>query len=111
MAHKTAFSATNHRGILLPKLSGLDINYAKFVLEPIFRRTKKGRMDGNGENKYTSLPPFMITDVEFDVPVSVDGSFNLAAQKEITAIYTTIEQYKQEVPEKLNSLIAQKVKL
>lgn len=41
MMHSSPFSATNHRGILLPKHSNLNMAYVKNVLEPIFRETKK----------------------------------------------------------------------
>jgi hypothetical protein len=111
MVHRRAFSATNHRGVLLPKLSGLDIDYAKFALEPIFRRIKKGRMGDNGENEYTSLPPFMIEDIEFEIPVDDEGNYNIAAQREIASKYLTVAQYKQEALDKLSILITQKVEL
>jgi len=111
MVHRNVFSATNHRGILMPKLTDIDIDYAKFVLEPVFRRAKKGRLGDNGENEYTSLPPFMIKDLQFEVPVDTEGGFDLAVQKEIASKYLTIEQYKREVLEKLTTLITQKVEL
>lgn len=42
MVHKTPFSATNHRGILLPKTADIDIDYIKFALQPLLREAKKG---------------------------------------------------------------------
>lgn len=42
MIHRSHFSATNHRGILLLKDTNIDLEYAKYTLEPIFRELKKG---------------------------------------------------------------------
>lgn len=41
MIHRSPFSATNHRGVLLPKDSNIDLSYVKMVLEPVFRELKK----------------------------------------------------------------------
>lgn len=100
MVHDSPFSATNHRGVLLPKHSSLSIAYAKGILEPIFRRTKKGRIGDNGQNEYTSLPPFMITDLEFDIPVDKEGNYDLVAQMEIANRYMVLAD--------IQSVLAQK---
>jgi len=100
MMHDSPFSTTNHRGVLLPKHSNLNIAYAKSVLEPIFRGTKKGRIGDNGQNEYTSLPPFMITDLEFDIPVDEEGNYELAAQLEIADRYTVLEDIKSVLAQK-----------
>ncbi|MDR1580722.1 MAG: N-6 DNA methylase [Synergistaceae bacterium] len=111
MCHDNPFSATNHRGVLLPKSKRIDLGYAKYILEPLFRREKKGRLGENGENEYTSLPPFMIQNIEFDVPVNDEGIFDVTAQQEIAKAYNTVEQYKKEILGKLDTLITQKVSL
>ena len=100
MLHEEPFSATNHRGILIPKTDKIDLHYAKYILEPIFREIKKGREGANGENEYTSLPPFMVNNVVFPVPVDENGEPDLTAQKEIARRYTTIGQVKEAVAEK-----------
>lgn len=41
MVHDSPFSATNHRGVLIPKTSDINLTYAKYVLEPIFRELKR----------------------------------------------------------------------
>ena len=111
MTHNNPFSATNHRGVLFPTVDNVDIDYLKYTLEPIFRNVKKGRVGDNGENEYTSLPPFMIENIRFEIPVNGDGNFDIVAQREIAQKYITIEQYKHEILEKLNALIMQKVEL
>ena len=104
MIHRSPFSATNHRGILLLKDTNIDLEYAKYTLEPIFRDLKKGRQGDNGENEYTSLPPFMIQSVKFAVPVDHNGEPWLEKQKEIAAGYVTLEQTKETVVEQIANL-------
>ena len=58
----------------MPKVDNLNLQYVKYVLEPIFREFKKGRQGLNGENEYTSLPPFMIKSVKIPIPVDNEGN-------------------------------------
>ncbi len=109
MIHAEPFSATNHRGVLKPKMDGLNLQYIKYVLEPVFRELKKGRQGLNGENEYTSLPPFMIKDVKIPIPVNTDGTINITAQEQIANKYLAIEKCKKEIAERLDVLIGQKV--
>ena len=104
MLHKKPFSATNHRGILLLKNYNIDLEYAKYTLEPIFRELKKGRQGDNGENEYTSLPPFMIQSVKLIVPVDTNGIPCLNKQRVIAKGYIAVEQTKQVIIEQVTSL-------
>jgi len=107
MVHEAPFSATNHRGILLPKTANIDINYIKFALEPLLRQAKKGRVGDRGENEYTSLPPFMLADIEVGIPVDEAGEISIGLQREIADSYLTIEQYRHEIICKLDALLSQ----
>ncbi|ENZ12488.1 N-6 DNA methylase [Enterocloster clostridioformis] len=109
MVHKTPFSATNHRGILLPKTADIDIDYIKFALQPLLREAKKGRIGDNGENEYTSLPPFMLKEVEVGIPVDETGKISIELQREIASSYLAIEQYRHEVLGKLDALLNQSI--
>lgn len=111
MIHDEPFSATNHRGVLVPKVDNLNLQYVKYVLEPIFRELKKGRQGLNGENEYTSLPPFMIKSVKIPIPVDSEANIDLAAQEEVANKYLAVERCKKEISEKLEALIGQKVKI
>lgn len=111
MIHDEPFSATNHRGVLVPKVDNLNLQYVKYVLEPIFRELKKGRQGLNGENEYTSLPPFMIKSVKVPIPVDNEGNIDLTAQEDVANKYLAIERCKKEISEKLEVLIGQKVKI
>lgn len=104
MVHTEPFSATNHRGILVPKTDKIDLQYAKCVLEPLFRELKKGREGANGENEYTSLPPFMINDVVFPIPVDENGEMDKDAQAEIASKYTTVAQIKDTIAKKKSDI-------
>ena len=109
MVHKSPFSATNHRGILLPKTENIDIDYIKFVLQPILRQAKKGRIGDNGENEYTSLPPFMLNEIEVGIPVDESGEISIESQREIAASYLAIEQYRSDILAKLDKLLEQRI--
>jgi type I restriction-modification system DNA methylase subunit len=109
MIHRSPFSATNHRGVLLPKEEIIDLDYLKFAIEPILRKTKKGRIGENGENEYTSLPPFMLKDLEIGLPIDSKGNISLNLQQEIAASYLAVEQYRREIIEKLDSLLEQQI--
>lgn len=111
MVHRTPFSATNHRGILLPKTENLDIDYLRFALEPLLRHAKKGRIGDKGANEYTSLPPFMLKDIEVGVPVNENGEVSLELQREIAETYIAIEQYKHELSSKFETLLNQRIDL
>ena len=98
MHHESAFSATNHRGVLIPKeqyAKRINLEYVQYVLEPLFRELKKGRQGENGENEYTSLPPYMIENVLIPFPVSEKGILDLAKQQEIAGVYSSIKQTKK----------------
>lgn len=95
------FSITNHRGILLPidkeKYEQLYPEYLKFVLEPIFRKNKKGRLGINNSNEYTSLKIKAVLKIKdtFPIPVNKDGTFDFLKQKEIAEKYKKIENMKK----------------
>ena len=105
MIHRSPFSATNHRGVLLPKDSNIDLSYVKMVLEPVFRELKKGREGDNGENEYTSLPPFMIRDVRVPIPVDSTGRPSLVEQRRIAKKHVSVMKIKEQVEGQLNYLL------
>lgn len=109
MVHKSPFSATNHRGILKPRTTDIDLDYMKFALEPLFRQAKKGRVGDNGENEYTSLPPFMLKNIEVGIPVDETGKISIGLQREIAEKYLAVEQYRREILGKLDSLLNQRI--
>lgn len=96
MVHRETFSATNHRGVLIPKYDNINLEYMKCILEPVFRKTKKGRIDKNGKNEYTTLPPFMIKDIKIPLPIK-NNKINLQIQNFIAEKYSLIEDLKNKI--------------
>lgn len=107
MVHDEKFSATNHRGVLIPLNSNINLTYAKFILEPLFRQAKKGRIGGDGKsNEYTALPPFMIENIKFSLPIDTDGNIDIDSQNKVVEkilivqeLNAKIENYKKQVEE------------
>lgn len=110
MYHNEAFSVTCHRGVLEPNqdvdFSSIDIKYIKYVLEPIFRKRKKGREGDLGKNEYTSLKPIAVKKMKdtFPIPIKEDGSYDLIKQQELASKYEQIESIKTELANKILGL-------
>jgi len=105
------FSINGDRGILVP-LNGrtdLDFDYMKYTIEPVFRELAKGRKGDNGEDEFTKLYPSMLEDIMIPVPINEHGEISLDAQKVIANKYLSIQQTQEEVAERLDVLIKQKV--
>lgn len=111
MIHRSPFSATNHRGVLIPKRNDLDLTYLKSVLEPVFRELKKGREGDNGENEYTSLPPFMIKDVKIPMPVDSNGNPLLSEQQRMASEYDSLASVRLQIKEQRAILSESKIAL
>ena len=114
MYHNEKFSLTGHRGILIPteKCKNIDLKYIKYILEPIFRKNIKGRQGDCGKNEYTTINPEMIKKIKdkISIPIKIDGSFDLDAQKEISAMHEQIEMIKANLSEKVKKIIDVNIK-
>ena len=99
MVHNDTFSATNHRGVLLPKISNLNLDYIKYIVEPIFRSKKKGRFGDSGKNEYTTLPPFMFKNVKISLPVNTHGEIDIKQQNRIAEQIKLVDELKIKVKE------------
>lgn len=74
--------------------------YLKFVIEPIFRNNRKGRLGESEKNEYTKLYINMIEDIEINIPINEDGTFDLEKQNQIVSKYKAIEEMKKSILEK-----------
>lgn len=74
--------------------------YLKFVIEPIFRNNRKGRLGESEKNEYTKLYINMIEDIEIKIPIINDGTFDLEKQREIVRKYKAIGEMKDSILEK-----------
>lgn len=103
------FCITCHRGILIPteKCKNIDLDYIKYVIEPIFRKRIRGRIGINGKNEYTALKPTHIIKYNDKIPVPVDesGKFDIDKQRELAEKYIAIERTKKHLLNKVHELI------
>lgn len=109
MYHNEKFSITNHRGILIPTemCKNIDLNFIKYIMEPIFRRNIKGRLGLEGKNEYTTLSKQMIQNINEQIPIPINekGEFDLEKQKEISNKIEKINRIKQIIISKIDELI------
>lgn len=108
---KGRFSYTNIVGIMIPTnyydMENISLEYLKHYLEPVFRKNRKGRMGINGKNEYTKINSAMIKKLNITIPVPIkeDGTFDIEKQKEIAQKIATVESIKQDLYNKVMSLI------
>jgi type I restriction enzyme M protein len=88
------FSINGDRGLLIPKTNKIDIDYIKFVLEPILRGLAKGRKGDNGGDEFTKVYPTMVESVVIPIPIHLNGEPNLDEQQAIAEKYIKIEKIK-----------------
>lgn len=98
------FSATGHKGIMILKNSNIDLDYVKFILEPVLRELAKGRKGDNGASEYTNVAPKVVENSIIKIPILLDGSFDIETQKEIAKKYLIVEQIKISIDEELNKI-------
>jgi restriction endonuclease S subunit len=100
MVHNEKFSATNHRGVLIPLDDKINLEYVKFILEPLFRQAKKGRVGSDGKsNEYTALPPFMVENIEFSLPIDDYGNIDITKQKKFVEKILSVFELRKDVLE------------
>ena len=98
------FSANGDRGILIPKVDNIDLDYMKFIIEPILRDLAKGRKGDKGKDEFTKVYPSMVEDVTIVVPLLKNGNLDLNTQKEIAEKYLKIEQIKSSIQDELEKI-------
>lgn len=111
------FSTTCHRGVLNPKedtdINNLDMEYLKYIIEPILRKNIKGRMGHDGENEYTSLKlnVFYKIKQKISIPIDKDGKFDLIAQQEIAQKYKKLYEVKDGICKRIEKLVSTQISL
>lgn len=85
------FSINGDRALLIPKIDGVDLNYSRLILEPIFRQSAVGRRVDGKRNEYTKLPPSKVTDITFQLPVTANGKIDAKAQAVIVGRANKLE--------------------
>ncbi len=82
---------------LRPLNKKIDLDYIKFIAEPIFIENVKG-------GKQKSLPQSIVKNIEITIPINKNGDFDLATQKEIAEKYMKIEEIKDIINKKLKKI-------
>ena len=98
------FSINGDRGILIPKIDNIDVDYIKFILEPILRCMAKGRKGDKGEDEFTKVYPSMVENVKIVIPVDELGDYDINSQQEIADKYRRIEEIKKAIILELKKL-------
>lgn len=98
------FSVNADRVVCIPR-EEVDIRYIRYVAEPIFRNSIKGRKGDLGKNEFSKLTPDMIKRLLIPIPIKEDGIFDLEIQKQLAAKYQQIEDIKSNLYEKVKKLL------
>ena len=77
---------------LRPKFDKLNLEYVKYISEPIFIKNIKGE-------KQKSLPQTIVKQIEISIPINSNGDFDIKAQEEIVEKYNLINDLKSKVVE------------
>jgi type I restriction-modification system DNA methylase subunit len=98
------FSVNGDRGVLIPKTKNVDLDYLKFIIEPILRELAKGRKGDKGKDEFTKVYPSMVANVTLTMPILKNGEWDLEAQQEIANKYKKIEDIKLAIKNELIKL-------
>lgn len=98
------FSCNGDRGILVPRLETVDLDYVKIMLEPVLRALAKGRKDDDGGNEFTKVYPSMVSSVSIVMPIRGDGEFDLQAQQDFAEQYANIDSVRNSMISELKRL-------
>lgn len=96
--------STNADRVVLTLKENIDIQYFKYVAEPILRSSIKGRIGEKGKNEYTKITPDKILNVTISIPLKDNGDFDIEAQKTIAQKYDQIEQIKKQLFDRITEL-------
>lgn len=98
------FSINGDRGALILKTDKIDIDYVKFILEPILRQLAKGRKGDKGGDEFTKVYPSMVENVVIPIPILPSGDFDIQAQQTIAEKYNKIEEIKSLLSDELKKI-------
>lgn len=99
------FSCNCSRAILKPIVDNIDIEYIKYIAQPLFRRSARGRRGANGENEFTNLSNSILEKIEIPIPIKEDGEYDLEAQIAIANKYEVVDVKKRSLLEDKKKLL------
>lgn len=77
------FAITNHRGLLKLRKEwegNISLAYARYVLEPLFRQYRTGRLADGERNEYTTLSKETVSKTMMPIPILDDGTPDIERQ-------------------------------
>ena len=94
------YNVGGHRAILLKKDNNLNLDYFKYILQPIFySRVKSGDVPSVSWEKH-------LKDIEIEIPINKDGDYDIEEQSRIAKILKQIENEKIVLQKKKNRLLS-----
>jgi type I restriction-modification system DNA methylase subunit/restriction endonuclease S subunit len=99
------FSVNYDRGILIPKNKEINVDYVKYILEPMLRNIAVGRKDIAGKDEFTKLYLSTMEEQIIPVPVDANNEISRELQLEIINEYKFISELKQELLYLISDLI------
>lgn len=84
----------------------LDLEYLKYIMQPMFRNNIRGRKGPNGENEFTKISRAIIQDLLIPIPVKQDGTFDLEVQKQIAEKYKKMNHIKNSMCKQIDSILS-----
>lgn len=94
---KGKFSFNSDRGLLIPKIQGLNLEYMKGKLQPVFRELAKGRKGEKGEDEFTKVYPSMIENIIIPLPILENGELDIEQQDIIEEKIVGTEEIKSKI--------------
>ena len=83
---------------LRPKSKLIDLDYIKYIAQPIFIENVKGE-------KQKSLPQSIVKKIQIPIPINSKKEFDLNIQKAISEKYSKIEEVKNKISAELNRVL------
>lgn len=107
------FSINGDRGLLLPLNDNINLEYIRYIAQPLFRllAQTKGRVIEGKKNEYTKLQPYMLEEIQIPIPVTKTGQYDLDAQSAIVSRYNKIQNIKADTIDMLKRIISAQVKI
>ncbi len=87
---------------LRPNSNFIDLDYIKYIAEPIFIANVKGE-------KQKSLPQSIVKNIEISIPIDSKGEFDLSVQQQIAEKYRKIEQIKKSISQELDKIASMEI--
>lgn len=96
------FAITNHRGLLILRKEWeghISLAYARYVLEPLFRQCRTGRLADGERNEYTTLNKKAVSETMFPIPVLADGTPDVERQTAYASKMSRVETLRKRLRE------------